>query len=100
MTLMCRLWCIGCDKRMMKNSTWVGLLVALVAYLLNTVMLYTTFTSRGKFVIWDFHPVFVAGQYVLRGANPYSDEVTRAIHLLDYGRPARPDEDPQSFAYP
>jgi hypothetical protein len=78
------------------------LLVALLVtiFLLNTIALFTIFTSRGQFVIWDFHPILLAGKAVLQGVDPYSAEVTEAIQELDYGRLANPGEDIQAFAYP
>ncbi|MBN1146691.1 MAG: DUF2029 domain-containing protein [Anaerolineales bacterium] len=41
-----------------------------------------------------------ARQYLMEGWSPYSDETTRAIQMMFYGRLARPDEDQVLFMYP
>lgn len=43
---------------------------------------------------------YVGAQQALAGVDPYSDAATDAIQRGYYGRPARPDEDQQRFAYP
>jgi hypothetical protein len=82
-------------------STLQRTLLALVLFGLNTWGIYTAFTSRGQIAVWDFHPRWLGLRAMLRdGADPYSDEVTLDIQLQMLGRPARPDEDQQAFAYP
>lgn len=38
--------------------------------------------------------------YFTQGVSPYSQQVTRAIQEMAYGRPARPGEDQMLFVYP
>jgi hypothetical protein len=38
--------------------------------------------------------------FLTRGLSPYSEQVTRAIHQMAYGRAAQPGEDQMLFAYP
>jgi hypothetical protein len=79
-----------------------ALIIALVFGLLalNTVAIYSLFTSRGSYVIWDLHPPLMAARAVLQGVDPYSPQVTETIQMLDYGRIAQEGEDAQAFAYP
>lgn len=89
------------SSRSLSRLHWSGvLLILLTAIALNTTGIYLAFTSRGNYVIWDFHPLYVAANAVLDGSDPYSSEVTRQIQALDYGRSARPGEDTQAFVYP
>jgi hypothetical protein len=75
------------------------LVLALLA--LNAWAIYALFTSRAEIAVWDFHPRWLGLRAMLHdGADPYSDEVTLAIQVQMLGRPARPDEDQQAFAYP
>jgi hypothetical protein len=71
-----------------------------VFLLMNAAALYWLLTSRGSYVIWDIHPTLVAAKAVLKGEDPYSDEVTAEIQRQVYGRPAGPNEDVHAFAYP
>ncbi len=77
---------------------FVAALVAL--YLILAFGIYAGVTSRvlggnDFFSRWEG-----ARALLLRGENPYSDEVTRAIQMGMYGRLARQDEDQVAFAYP
>lgn len=81
---------------------WVLLiLVVLALFALNTWAIYALLTSRAEVVVWDFHPRWTGLRAMLRdGADPYGDKVTLSIQMQMLGRPARPDEDQQAFAYP
>ncbi|MFQ6099690.1 MAG: glycosyltransferase 87 family protein [Anaerolineae bacterium] len=77
------------------------ILLALALFALNAWLVYALFTSRASIAVWDFHPRWVGLRAMLRdGADPYSEEVTLAIQRQMLGRPARPDEDQEAFAYP
>lgn len=88
-------------NRTLDRAPLVSVAIGLIALIaLNTVGLYTVFTSRGQFVIWDIQPIRTGAQAVLQGQDPYSPEVTRQIQLEAYGRLPRPGEDVHAFAYP
>jgi hypothetical protein len=79
------------------------LLILLVGVLFVgcTVRIHAQLTSQRTVMIWDFHPIWVAGRWVVEGrGSPYSEEMTRAIQIQSYGRLAERDEDPHTFAYP
>ena len=77
------------------------ILLVLVLFALNTWLVYALFTSRASIAVWDFHPRWVGLRAILHdGADPYSEEVTLAIQQQMLGRPARPGEDQEAFAYP
>jgi hypothetical protein len=84
----------------MNAMRWAGPVAALLGFVFNTAALYAGLTSQYRFVIWDIHPTFVAADAVLHGQDPYAPEVTLRIQQDIYGRPARPGEDVQGFAYP
>ncbi len=49
----------------------------------------------------DFYSRWMGARaLLLKGQNPYAEQVTRKIQLGMYGRLARPDEDQVAFAYP
>lgn len=76
-----------------------GLVVAL-AFALDAWIMYTLLTSR-EAVTYDFAARWAGAQaYFLGGLDPYSDEATRWIQQIYYGRPAQPGEDQALFAYP
>jgi hypothetical protein len=83
-----------------RQPIWVTIGLIAVAYLAVILILYFGFTSTRKLIIWDMHPPLLAADALWRGVNPYSVQVTQAIQRLDYGRLARPGEDPQPFSYP
>ncbi|HID62046.1 MAG TPA: DUF2029 domain-containing protein [Anaerolineae bacterium] len=76
-------------------------LLALALFVLNTWGVYALFTSRVQIAVWDLHIPWLALRAMLRdGADPYSDEVTRATEWQMLGRLARPDELRLALAYP
>jgi hypothetical protein len=49
----------------------------------------------------DFLPRWVGTrEFLMKGQSPYSEETTREIQQLFYGRPARSEEDQALFVYP
>ncbi len=75
--------------------------LVLVLFALSAWAVYSSFTSRVQISVWDFHTPWLGLRAMLRdGVNPYGDEVTLAIQMQRYGRPAHPDEDQLAFAYP
>lgn len=78
----------------------VVVLLALALYAALAYGIYNGLT-RNAGGANDFYSRWMGARALfLRGANPYSDEVTRAIQLGMYGRLAQPDEDQVAFAYP
>jgi hypothetical protein len=75
-------------------------LVVVILLAADSAALHALFSQQGAFVIWDFQPIHVAAQAVLRGEDPYSPQVTRQIQLQAYGRYPLPGEDVHAFAYP
>lgn len=76
-----------------------GLIVVLASA--STLLIYSALTSRGNLMIWDFHPLWMAGRWTVEGrGSPYSEEMTHEIQYQSYGRLAQGDEDPHTFAYP
>lgn len=83
------------------NKTILLILVTGLLFAGSTWGIYTALTSQRVIMIWDFHPVWVAGRWIVEGrGSPYSEEMTREIQIRSYGRPAEGDEDPHTFAYP
>lgn len=79
----------------------LAVVLAVVALLTaDSAAIHALFSRQGAFVIWDFQPIHAAAQAVLRGQDPYSEQVTRQIQLEAYGRSPRPGEDVHAFAYP
>lgn len=75
-------------------------LLALTLYFLLAWGICTTLTSRVPGAN-DFLSRWAGARaLLLRGENPYSDQVTREIQIQMYGRPARADQDQVAFAYP
>lgn len=82
---------------------WVYLLLAILL-VGNGVATYALFTSRYPGAN-DFASRWAGARAFWRdGLSPYSDEATRQIQMLIYGRPILPEEeqtlDPGPFAYP
>lgn len=48
----------------------------------------------------DFAPPYYGAQAIVRGVDPYSDEVTLLNQVANYGRPALPTDDQHHVAYP
>lgn len=80
------------------------LLLALLLLVSNVVATHAFFTSRYPGAN-DFASRWAGARAFWRdGLSPYSDEATRQIQMLIYGRPIPPEEeqefDPGPFAYP
>lgn len=75
--------------------------LALALFALNTWAVYTSLTSRGPIIVFDFHHPWVGMRAMLHdGANPYSQEVSLTIQKQLLGRASRPDEHQETFVYP
>lgn len=83
-----------------KQQTVTFALILVMLFVLDTWAMYALLTSR-EVVTYDFAARWAGARaYFLDGLDPYSDEATRWIQQIYYGRPARPGEDQALFAYP
>lgn len=84
-----------------RAQNWViGILLLAGLYAALAYGLYNGLTARAPGANDFFSRWMGARALILRGQNPYSEEVTREIQLGMYGRLAEPDEDQVAFAYP
>jgi hypothetical protein len=81
-----------------QTAVLIGVFCVLFSALVSSY--FIVFTSKGNFVIWDFQPTRVAARELLRGRDPYSDQVTEIIQREAYGRLPTGEEDVHAFAYP
>ena len=84
-------------------KTWskVAVTLSLIAMLLVGLTAFThnlLVAQRGN--LFDFYPRYVGAQALLRGENPYSQEVTSRIQVGMFGGNLPADFDQQRFAYP
>lgn len=85
-----------------RRTTLVLLLMSVAAIIVITGLTYVNY----RFAIDnpggnDFLSRWVGTRmFLTRGWSPYSEETTREIHVMAYGRAAEPDEDQVLFVYP
>ncbi|MGB8646402.1 MAG: glycosyltransferase family 87 protein [Anaerolineae bacterium] len=84
---------------MIRQALFVSALL-LVLYVVLAYAFYAGVASRAPGANDYYSRWMGARALFLRGADPYSDAVTREIQMGMYGRLARPDEDQVAFAYP
>lgn len=91
------------SKPVANLSEWKKLLSGMLVFLLMWVLLAAgiRLVSKNNILGADYYIYYTAGrEYVLSGANPYSDEVAQIAQFDIMGRLAKPDEDQLAFAYP
>ena len=84
-----------------KFSLQVVVVLSLLAVLFAGLTAFThnlLVVQRGN--SFDFYPHYVAAQALLRGDNPYSQEVTAQIQIGMFGGELPPEFDQQRFSYP
>lgn len=93
----------GWPSGLARSRSAANLLLSVFGFLL----LFWLVLSLGSYFLvvapreqrFDFFPRWVGTRSVLRGENPYSDEITWQIQDGMFGRRLQPGEDQQRFAY-